>query len=267
MMRTEPFTNKKDRAMSIIELPSVTKRESFIDPATIDEHFETIVKENRLTARLHDPEISPSDVTKLIDQAPRKLDAIVSIQTDYGEALSDENASTLRELIREDALVLIATRTTDLYKNRSVADEVFSHNIDPSMIGAVSPSREDAISLVKAYKATHDELIRSGAELLIEDLPAQIANPLHDTLTDTNDFDTAYKDATKKRHLGLIGLIETTGQRLTLSPEEINTAVKRGSLTTYVASKERNLIRRTGSERTVLGDATTSLKNKLKRRR
>lgn len=234
-----------------------------LSPEDVDLNFSRILKENDIEGQIEVAE-NPQEV---VDSAYKTLNLVIDIHERFGEHLTDEHRLELESLIENDAYALIAGRTT---KDEYSLNGVYSQ-FEKAADLPVDSRLRDAIALGRSLDILGaNETIETGIHAIAQHLPSSTTRTLLEAIeishrmTNELSFEDIYKELNRRKRLGLIASIEHLGQRLTLTPEDIRIGEKRGDLLDPF-HKERNFVRKTGTNNTVIGDVALKLSKRFRR--
>jgi hypothetical protein len=252
--------------MSALDFLPLQQKESHLKlddltPEDIDKKFDRLIRENDLKEQLD----AASNPQEIIDNAYKNLNLVIDVHKNFSPMLAEDKRDELKELIENDAYTLIAGRISK--------DEYGLTNITSQFEKAaelpVDSRMRDLLALANSLDILKgNEAIETGIRSIARGLPSHNTQSLLQALDlvkkdSATSFMDEYASLQGKKRLGFIATIEHVGQRLTLNPDEIKQAERRGDLIDP-SRKERNFIRKTGTSTTIMGDLALKLSKRFR---
>lgn len=241
-------------------------------PKTVEDvkkTFKTILDNNDILALLAAAE--ESERQDIIDEAYRNLHFVIDVHDTYSAHLPQDKNHELLELIKEDAMALIAARGSAYDNIPGVSDDEIFRDLQTEFTQHAHV--RDINELVDALRVLdNDTDVRRGIESVINSLPPMQREPARRSLdiisgdtADTIQFLPIYQqEAARKTGRNLFSFIERVGQSVTLDPTQIEDAYLRGDFK-YASTKQENLFRRTADgDQSKLGRLATSLSKRFR---
>lgn len=215
----------------------------------VEESFEKILDDNDILALLALAE--EDERRKIIDESYNNLHFVIDVHDKFSASLASDKNAELLELIKEDAMALIAARSSAYTNVPGISNDEALREIQTEFTDHANI--RDINELVEALRVLNDdEEVRIGIEYTIDSLPPMqreaarrsITRVAEDPTETTLFLPAFHEEAARKTGRNFISFIERFGQSVTLDPSQIEDTYLKGGFK-YASSKQENIIRRT----------------------